>query len=224
MRFHTEVLEGCERLTLDIPPLNTLDMETVEALQAHFDERPRDRPLLLTGAGRAFSAGVDVKAYQSYAPPRRMAFFDAITRMVAALCDVPAPVVAALNGHAMGGGFVLALCADYRIAAEGGAKFGLTEAQAGVPFPAGPVEVVAAEIPAGLRRHMTLSSTVIPAETLRQHLVIDEIVAPDALPEIALERLRTLAAQPAFTAVKAQTRGGLRATLRSLAAAASPRA
>ena len=218
MTFRSEERDGAELLTLDIPPLNTLEIEAVRALEAHFTTRPADRPLLLTGSGRAFSAGVDVKAFTSYSETERDAFFKAITRMVAALCATKAPVVAALNGHAMGGGFVLALCADYRIAVEDGAKFGLTEAAAGVPFPAGPVEVVAAEIPAALRRHMTLTSAVIPAATLREHLVFDEIAPADGLLERAETRLRALAAQPAFAAVKAQTRGPLIRRLSELAA------
>ena len=217
MTFRTDDLDGVERLTLDIPPVNTLNMQAVEALAAHIKARPTDRPLLLTGAGRSFCAGVDVKAYQSYSEAERAAFFAAITGMVAALCAVDAPVVAAMNGHAMGGGLVLVLCADYRIAADGEAKFGLTEAVAGVPFPKGPVEVVAAEIPAGLRRHMTLSSAVVPAETLRRHFVIDEIVPSEALLNLARGRALSLDAQPAFAAVKAQTRGALRARLAALA-------
>src|ERR1700758_3958351 len=91
-----------------------------------------------------------------------------ITRMVARLLAIPAPVVAAMNGHALGGGFVLMLACDYRIAAAvEAAKLGMTEAKAGIPFPAGPLEVMRHELRPEMLRRLTLTGAVLdPRELL----------------------------------------------------------
>ncbi|MGG6549668.1 UNVERIFIED_CONTAM: enoyl-CoA hydratase/isomerase family protein, partial [Prevotella sp. 15_C9] len=77
--------------------------------------------------------------------------------MVARLLAIETPVVAAINGHALGGGFVLMLACDYRLGADtAAAKLGMTEAQAGIPFPAGPLEVMRHELAPTLLRRLTL--------------------------------------------------------------------
>jgi len=216
MELIEEQQGGCTLLTLNHPPLNTLNHEAVIAIGDWFKAYDRDQPLVISGAGKAFSAGVDTKAFLSYSEVQRKDFFNAITRMTAHLCAINVPVIAAINGHAMGGGFVMPLCADYRIAADGDGKFGLTEAQAGVPFPAGPVEIIKHELPPTLLRHLTLSSRVVDASFLHEHLVFDELVAAETVVAQALDRARALAAQPAFRAVKVQVRQGLADRLREL--------
>jgi len=75
----------------------------------------------------------------------------AITRMTAAVLSLSCPLVAAVNGHALGGGFVLMLCCDYRLAADDSTlRLGLTEARAGVPFPVGPTAIMKHENAGGL--------------------------------------------------------------------------
>ncbi len=222
MDLRTDQVGEVDRLTLDFPPVNTVDLERVKALRAFFERRDQNRPLIVTGAGKAFSAGVDTKAFAAYDGTQRKALFTAITDMTAALVGMTAPVIAAINGHALGGGLILTLCADYRVAIDGDHRFGLTEAQAGVPFPEGPVEIMKHELPASVRRHLTLSSQPISARALHQHLIFDELVAADALADIAVERALALRAQPAFSEVKHQVRGDLQrrlAALRSSAAA-----
>lgn len=217
MAFHVETQAGCTLVVLDRPPVNLLDMQAVTALTETFRAQAEAQPLILTGTGTTFSAGVDTRAFTAYSTAERGAFFDAITQMVTSLVSLSAPVVTAINGHALGGGMVLALCADYRLVAEGKHKFGLTEAAAGVPFPAGPMEVIRHEVPAPLLRQLTLSSRIISAETLLHHAVIDEILPATDLTITAVERAKQLASQPAFAQVKTQTRGTLAARLRYLA-------
>ncbi|MCI4644467.1 MAG: enoyl-CoA hydratase/isomerase family protein [Hyphomonadaceae bacterium] len=217
MAFRLETESDHILLTLDRPPVNTLDLDAVTALREAFHAHPDDTPLILTGAGKAFCAGVDTKAFMAYDGRERAALFDAITAMAALLVSIRAPVIAAINGHALGGGLVLSLCADYRLAAEGPHKFGLTEAAAGVPFPAGPVEIIRHEVPAALLRQLTLSSRVVSAQDLARHSVIDEILPADRLLTEATDRAEQLASQPAFSQVKAQMRGQLAQRLTELA-------
>jgi enoyl-CoA hydratase len=155
MTVTKSMIEDMRVITIDRPPVNALDLETILALENAFAAArdSSDNGVVLTGGGRVFSAGVDTRAFASYSREQRQATVRAITRMVARLLEIPSPVVAAINGHALGGGFVLMLACDYRIAVDDeDAKLGMTEAKAGIPFPAGPLEVMRHELPPELLR------------------------------------------------------------------------
>jgi enoyl-CoA hydratase len=80
-----------------------------------------------------------------------------INRAITMLYGLPTATVAAVNGHTIGGAFVVMLACDTRIAADTGAKLGLTEVTAGIPYPACSMEVVKAEIEPSYRRHLVLT-------------------------------------------------------------------
>jgi enoyl-CoA hydratase len=215
-----EERDGIRLVTLDRPPLNALDLALVEDLAASVADADPKRPVVLTGAGKAFSAGVDIKALPDYDEATRNALGPAITRLTAALLAHPAPLVAAANGHAIGGGLVILLCTDYRIATDDpDAKFGLTEAAAGVAFPAGPEAVIAADLPPSWLRNLALTSRRYPAAPLAEARIFDELASSGTMVDLAFERARELAAQGAFRAVKRQVRGPLAKRVAELAAA-----
>lgn len=221
MTLRTSTIAETFVVKIDRPPVNALDIETIAALEQAFDGVARDAPrggVVLTGAGKAFSAGVDTRAFASYDRDRRRDMVRGITRMVARLLAIPVPVVAAVNGHALGGGFVLMLACDYRIALDLDAKFGLTEAQAGVPFPAGPLEIIRHELAPELLRRLTLTSDVLDARTLFDAGTIDALSPSDRIEATALARATALAGQPAFRTVKRQIRGALADRVAALAA------
>ncbi|MBR0798922.1 enoyl-CoA hydratase/isomerase family protein [Bradyrhizobium jicamae] len=208
-------------LTIDRPPVNALDLDAILALEQAFaaaaEEAPRNG-VVLTGGGQAFSAGVDTRAFAGYARDQRHAMVRAISRMVARLLAIPVPVVAAINGHALGGGFVLMLGCDHRIAIDGdAAKLGMTEAQAGIPFPAGPLEVMRHELSPELLRRLTLTSAVLRTRECHELRILDTLCAAEDLQSAAIVAARSLAAQPGFRAVKRQIRGGLAERLADLA-------
>lgn len=210
-------------VTIDRPPVNALDLETIETLSKTFASVAAEPPkggVVLTGGGeRAFSAGVDTRVFAAYDVERRRTMVLEITRMTAALLAIACPVVAAVNGHALGGGFVLMLACDLRLAVHSeAARFGLTEAQAGVPFPAGPAEIIRSELPAALLRRWTLSSEVVSASALLDAGLVDALCPAADLVATALERTAALAAQPAFATVKRQVRGPLAGRVATLAA------
>lgn len=212
-------MEGVTQVRLDRPPVNALDLPTINAVQSAFETADSSAPIILTGTGKAFSAGVDTRAFGAYSGQEKADMIRAITRMVSAIVSHPAPVIAAVNGHALGGGFVLMLCADFRVVTDDtDAKFGLTEARAGVPFPAGPLEVIRHEVSPGLLRRLTLSSEIVRASTLMSEGLADQLASPDQLQPSAIKAAQDLASQPAFAVVKRQIRGDLQKQLKALAA------
>lgn len=213
-------IDGVAVLRLARPPVNALDLPTILALEAAFGDLASARPraLVLTGAGGVFSAGVDTRAFGAYGSGERADLVRSITRMVARLYALPFPVVAAIPGHALGGGLVLALACDLRIAAEGEARLGLTEARAGVPFPAGPLEIIRAELPPDLLRRLTLTSAIVGPAELHAAGVIDRLVPGGELEAAAAAIAAGLAGQPAFAVVKQQVKALVAARLAALAA------
>lgn len=221
MSFERDTVDGVAVLRLTRPPVNALDLPTILALEAAFARLIDERPvgLVLGGAGGVFCAGVDTRAFATYSGGQKAEMVWAITRMVHRLYGLPFPTVAAIGGHALGGGLVLALACDMRLAADRpDAKLGLTEARAGVPFPAGPLEVIRAELPPPLLRRLTLTSATLPPADLHALGVLDGLVPPDDIEARAIHTAKDLATQPAFQVVKHQVRGPALARLAELAA------
>jgi enoyl-CoA hydratase len=222
MPLTTTTIDDTLVLTIDRPPVNALDLDMIAELEHAFATAALEVPsngVVLTGGGNVFSAGVDTRAFAGYGRDRRHAMVLAITRMVARLLAIPSPVVAAINGHALGGGFVLMLGCDYRIAVDSdAAKLGMTEAQAGIPFPAGPLEIMRHELSPEFLRLMTLTSAVLRPQELLQARVLDALCPADEIRPRSIAAAKSLAAQPGFRAVKRQIRGGLAERLAALAA------
>ena len=210
-------------LTLNRPPVNAVDTEMVQAVSQAASAARNAAAVILTGTGPVFCAGVDTKAFAGYGAAQRTRFVQAINEMCAALLALPCPLVAAVNGHALGGGFVMMLCADWRLATDSDtAQFGLPEARAGIAFPAGPAAIIAAEIPAPWLRRWALSSEATTARALVAAGIMDETVPPPTLLEAAQTAALRLSAQRGFRTVKQQLRGQLARAVAEAAARADP--
>jgi enoyl-CoA hydratase len=206
-------------VAIDRPPVNALDLDCVFALNQAFAALANDPPqaAILTGLGKAFSAGVDVQAWASYDAAARRRMAREITAMTAAIAALPCPLVAAINGHALGGGFVLVLCCDYRLASDHSAiKLGLPEVSAGIPFPEGPVRIIRHELPPQLLRSLTLTGAASAPSRFLEAGIIDELCAPEDLLARADQAASRLAGLAGYAVVKDQLKAGLRAELASL--------
>lgn len=207
--IHVEDEGGVRVLALARPPVNAVDLELVRALEAAAGAAAADRAcraLVVIGAPGVFSAGIDTKRIPAYGAALRAEMLRSVNRTLLALYGLAKPVVAAISGHALGAGLVLALVADLRIAAGGAFRLGLTEGAAGIPFPACAMAVVRAELaPESARRLVLTSATADPASPLLAG-VVDRVVAAEALREAALAEARGLLAQKGFAAVKRQLR------------------
>ena len=117
----TKIRDGVAVVTLHHGKVNALDTEFCEALAARFSElRASDaKAVVLTGQGRAFSAGVDLIRLSQGGAGYIREFLPSLHRLYEMAFFHPKPVVAAINGHAIAGGCVLACCADRRIMARG---------------------------------------------------------------------------------------------------------
>jgi hypothetical protein len=137
-----EAREGIALVTLDRPPANAFVPELVDELRQAFVGSSEARAVLLSSAlPNLFSAGWDLPTIVRFDRGRMSRFVDSYCDLVREVFAFGAPVLAALSGHAIAGGLILAAAADERYAAEGNAKFGLSEVALGVPVPACLLEV-----------------------------------------------------------------------------------
>ena len=205
-----EITDGVAVLTLAHGKASALDIEFCDALAGHFaDLRTSDsRAVVLTGQGRIFSAGFDLKRLSGGGADYVHHFLPALHRLYEAVFFHPKPVVAAINGHAIAGGCVLACCADRRIMARESGRIGVTEILVGVPFPALAFEIVRLAVPPWYLAEFTLSgATYVTDEALRRGW-IDEVAEPEDLVEdaLAVARELSLLSPAAFTQTKMQIR------------------
>jgi len=140
---------------IDRPPANAMDRELLADVVAAQQQLAADEPaaVVITGREGFFSAGVDLKLAPTLDAEAQAAMVDGINRMAADWYGFPRPVVCAVNGHAIAGGMILALCGDHRVAGPAG-RFGLTEARVGIGFPAVAIAVVRAELSPGAAREL----------------------------------------------------------------------
>jgi len=206
------------------PPANAFNLELTEELHAQLDALAASVPaggVVVTGEGRTFSGGVDFKAVPGYTAEQRARMLGHVNASITTLYGLPTATVAAVNGHAIGGAFVVMLACDVRLAADVDAKLGLTEVTAGIPYPACPMEVVQAEIEPGYRRHLVLSGEIISPRAAHARGLIDElVVSPDLLTR-AVELARTRAAARSYARVKEQLKHDTLARMRAIIAASS---
>jgi len=126
---------GCAWVTLDRPPLNLIVPELIAELRAAFQALTGDRGVraaVVTGAGRAFTAGMQVQVLRALTPATAEALITSLHETIHAVHDAPFPTVAMVNGACLGAGFELAMACDLRVAAAG-AQLGLPEVKVGAP-------------------------------------------------------------------------------------------
>jgi enoyl-CoA hydratase len=206
-------LESHDTITvirLTRPPANAICLELGHEFEAAFDAGMVSdaRALVITGTGRFFSGGLDLKTVPTYSREEQREFLGVVNRLIGRLYAHPVPVVAAVNGHAVAGGFMLALATDYRIGPTGSAQFGLTEARVGIPFPAVPMIILRAEFAPQDVRYSTLYARNFGPDEARRRGMLDELREPEAVLERAIEVANDMASMPAdsYRRIKHQVR------------------
>src|SRR5262245_63754943 len=176
----SKVLDGIAILTMTHGKVNALDIEFCDALAARFNDlrKPDTKAVVLTGQAKIFSAGVDLKRLSAGGADYIRRFLPALHRLYEAVFFHPKPVVAAVNGHAIAGGCVLACCADRRIMARDAGRIGVTEILVGVPFPALAFEIVRASVPPRYLPEFTLSGAIYATDEALKRGWVDELAEP----------------------------------------------
>ena len=185
---------------------NAIDLELCEQLVAALDDvEARAQAAVLTADGHIFSAGVDLFRVLEDADEYLPRFLPALSGSFRRLAALEVPLVAAVSGHAIAGGFILMAAADQAVMADGtGARTGVTELLVGVPFPAVALALLRRRAGSHAARMAMLGQTFTAGEALALGLV-DEVVPPERVLSRALELARSLAAAgPAFAVTKRQ--------------------
>jgi enoyl-CoA hydratase/carnithine racemase len=195
---------------IDRPPANALDPELLDEGHRAVEDLAAAGPaaVVLTGRDGFFSAGVDLKLVPTLDEAGQRTMVAGINRLFSSWYGFPRPVVCAVNGHAIAGGLILALCGDYRVGTSDG-KLGLTEARAGMPYPVAAMAVVRAELSAPAARRLVLLADLVDPAAALELGALDEVVPEERVVARAVEvagELATLPAQ-AYELVKRQLRG-----------------
>jgi enoyl-CoA hydratase len=181
--------------------VNALDLELLEALTVAVTGS--DRPLVITGTGSAFSAGVDLRRIVEDGDGYTRDFLADLSAMFRAVFDHPRPTVAAINGHAIAGGCVLGLACDVRLMAGG--RIGLSELAVGVPFPVAALEIVRHGLGPRADRAV-LGAEVVDRDRALTLGVVDELCDPDALLPRAVALAGEFGSRPADVYASAKER------------------
>jgi enoyl-CoA hydratase len=196
-------------LRLEHHKANALDLELLGALEAELDAAEEAAAaVVLTGSGSIFSAGVNLFRVLDGGASYLEAFMPALDSALRRLFTYPRPVVAAVNGHAMAGGWILACGCDYRVMAVGYGKAGTPELQVGVPFPPVPLEVLRFAMPPQHLQAMALAGRTYTGEEALRAGLVDEALPPAEVVPRAVAVAAAMARVPAdaFRLTKQQLR------------------
>lgn len=196
--LRAEIDGSLGRLTLDRPeklnPLSTRALTELAAAARWFDEQPELKVVIVSGAGRAFSAGADLG---SFAGPQEVSMREAADRgreMAEALEQMRALTIASIRGWCVGGGLVLAAACDLRVAAED-ARFSIPEVDLGIPLAWGGIPRLVREIGPALTKELVLTCRPFDAAEAKAAGFLNRVVPAEELEDSVLELARSLAAK-----------------------------
>ena len=206
-------------LTLKRGKVNAFNGPFVEDFRMALDELAEDesvRALVLTGHGGFFSFGLDVPELYDLSREDFARFLHAFTDVYARIYIYPKPVVAALNGHAIAGGCMIATACDRRLMAEGKGRIGLNEITFGSTVFAGSVEILRACVGQRNAEEVLTSGSMFGTRRALELGLVDRIVDPGDLMSAAVEEAGALASgdRTAFMSMRRLLRGPVEEIIR----------
>jgi len=188
MAWNIDVVDGCAVVHMNTNKVNVQNDQFFADLHAAFDRLEREfseLPVVLTGTGDAFSAGIDFRysfdIFGSGSHDRIRQWYRTYRETNLRIFSYPRPTAAAVNGHAIAGGLITALCCDFRVATRKPAKFGLNEVPIGIPMPAAYVEIIKYALGEQVAALATLRGTLYHLDEASRLGFFHEVVAPEQL-------------------------------------------
>lgn len=214
--FDVELHQGVATVTMKHGRVNAMDIEFCRALEHQLKtlEASEVEAVILTGSGRVFSAGIDLKRWLSEPPDYVVPFLEAIESLFRTCFTFSKPLIAAINGHAIAGGCMVAIACDYRLLAAG-AKIGIPELRVGVPLPITAVEMVRfVAANQAFQRLVSVGATYTDQAAIQVGFA-DEVVSLEEMPQAALRQIDEFRVVPpqTFQFSKRQTRAPVLAAI-----------
>jgi enoyl-CoA hydratase len=180
--FHFERQNGTGTVTLNRPEvLNALNRQFFSDLDRLLDEQEKDPPILIiTGSGKGFAAGADIKEMADMSPVQALELSRNGQKIFRRLEEYPYPVIAAVNGYALGGGCELCLACDIRLASRE-AKFGQPEVKLGLITGYGATHKLARHVGLGNALYMLTTAVSISADEALRMGLVQEVCEPEEL-------------------------------------------
>jgi enoyl-CoA hydratase len=195
---NVNVEAGVVLVTIDRPEaLNALNDETLAELEGAFHALGNDRSVravILTGTGKSFAAGADIRVMAGFSPLEARAFAQRGQRVLNLIEAFPHPVIAAVNGFALGGGCELAMACDMRIASDR-AKAGQPEVKLGVTPGFGGTQRLARILGRSAAKYLLFTGEIITAARALELGLFNEVVAPERLMTRCFELARLIASR-----------------------------
>src|SRR5213595_1131648 len=200
MAVRFEKQDSIGHVVLDRPPANSYDRSFMDELDAAIEEARRDnavKAILLRSANeKFFSAGADVSVFAKSGMDTQNAFVVCANDAMGKFERTPKVVVAAINGHCLGGGLEIALCCDFRFAAEGAYNIGLPEVTLGVLPGTGGTQRLPRLIGRQKALDLMLRGAAVPPAKAKELGIVDELYPPAELQEKAHEYAAKMATGP----------------------------
>ncbi|HEY7225841.1 MAG TPA: enoyl-CoA hydratase-related protein [Micromonosporaceae bacterium] len=209
-----EKADGIGTIRLDRPPMNALNAQVQDELVAATQEAALDetvRAVVVYGGEKVFAAGADIRQMLEMSYEDMSARAGALSAALGAVAGVPKPVVAAINGYALGGGCEIALACDWRVAAAD-AKLGLPEIALGVIPGGGGTQRLARLVGSARAKQLVLTGRLVDGTEAHAIGLVDTVVpAGESVYEAALAMVRRYVDGPAraIRAAKLAIDGGL---------------
>ena len=174
--------------------VNALDLELLLAIAEAMRGVDQARGVVITGSGSAFSAGVDLRRIVEGGPSSVREFLPVLSDCFLAIFDHRGPVVAAVNGHAIAGGCVIAAACDVRLMSRG--RIGLAELSVGVPFPPAAMEIMRYAVGPAVG-HLVLTAALLDPAQAQSIGLVHHVCEAEALLDSAVDWARQMLRTPA---------------------------
>ncbi len=209
-------------LYIDTERNNTFNLDSISEAHQLMDEAENDstiRALVVTSTHKSiFSPGVDLPTLMGFSHSEMRSFVEELTGLVRRKFIFPKPEVYALNGHTIGGGFMMAAAGEYRLMVKGPFKIGLMEIDIGLAAPIGVVQMLNHVFGGHVAERILLGGELYTSLEALDLGLVDEVVEPSVLMERAINKARLLGSKPpaGYQRLKRYLRRGVAERMRSL--------